>query len=85
MAGLLAVGFMLNLLVRPLPSSGTAEVSGAGPVTTGAAPTNPPTSSAPSRAARTGLVPLLGLWLLVALPLGWGMLVTLRQAAALFR
>lgn len=85
MAGLLAVGFVLNLLVRPLPSSSTDGVSGIGAVTTAAPPANALASSPLSYAARTGLVPLVILWLLVAVPLGWGMLVTLRQAAVLFR
>jgi MFS family permease len=81
MAGLLAIGFMLNLLVRPLPA--TTEDRSAVPAAV--SPALPAAESHGLQWGGAGLVALLGLWLLVGLPLGWGVMVTLRQAAALFR
>jgi len=71
-------------LVRPLDAAEPVRDE-AVPLFDGA----PLAPSKPTLAVRTppmtGLVPLVSLWLLVLLPLAWGLWATLRQAAVLFR
>jgi hypothetical protein len=77
MVALLAVGFVANWLVSPvdaryhLPDLEPARAAEVGP-SAAAAPT-------------TSLVPLAAAWGTVALPLGWGVAMTLGKALALFR
>jgi hypothetical protein len=81
LAGLLAIGFVCNLLVRPLEMVSTENV---GPA---AASSSPPASQATetmTRYADRGIGLLVSLWLLVAVPLAWGLWTTLQQAWALF-
>ena len=81
LAGLLAIGFVCNLLVRPVEMVSTEAV---GPA---AASSSPPTSQATetmTRYAERGNGLLVSLWLLVAVPLAWGLWTTLQQAWALF-
>ena len=81
LAGLLAIGFVCNLLVRPVEMVSTEAV---GPA---AASSSPPASQATetmTRYAERGIGLLVSLWLLVAVPLAWGLWTTLQQAWALF-
>ncbi|MFM7185352.1 MAG: OFA family MFS transporter [Planctomycetota bacterium] len=87
LAGLLAVGFVCNALVRSIipTGAGSADTAGsaadgAAVVTTPAVPVTPP-ARADSPAAATVL--LVALWLLVAVPMAWGLWAAVRQAAAL--
>lgn len=89
LAGLLAVGFICNSLVRPIVPVGSSPTSpcgsGAGR-TTGVGESSQP---ADAHAAETepqagGLLLLAGFWLLVAAPMAWGLWATVRQAAVLF-
>jgi MFS family permease len=78
LVGLLAIGFVCNLAVRPVPDSLFAAVA-----TTGAGPA--PVIRAIDVAAppaQWGLVALA--WTLVGLPLGWGVLKTLTLASQMF-
>ena len=83
LAGLLALGFVCNSLVTPL-----ATTTAPGPGPRSCAPPCHPEAASPSAAdsavRTTGLVPLVALWTLVAVPLAWGLWATLRQAAILF-
>jgi MFS family permease len=81
MAGLLAIGFVLNLLVRPLPEVALAGAA-AEPAVAAADPHRPGGAAEPGQRNDGWLV--AGLWILVATPLAWGVFVTLVQAAALF-
>ena len=81
LAGLLAIGFVCNLLVRPVEMVSTKA---AGPA---AASSSPPASQATemmTRYAERGIGLLVSLWLLLAVPLAWGLWTTLQQAWALF-
>lgn len=81
LAGLLAIGFVCNLLVRPVEMVSPEAV---GPA---AASSSPPASQATESMTRytdRGLGLLVSLWLLVAVPLAWGLWTTLQQAWALF-
>jgi len=81
LASLLAIGFVCNLLVRPLAvASPVADGPGIAPAALPPTAAREPTT----RHDRTDLGPLVGLWLLVVLPLGWGLWTTLRQAWVLF-
>jgi hypothetical protein len=78
LVGLLAIGFVCNLAVRPVPGSLFAAVAttaaGPAPVIRATDVTAPP--------AQWGLVALA--WTLVGLPLGWGVLKTLTLASQMF-
>jgi len=92
LAGLLVVGFVCNLLVRPVhtpqPRDGD-DADGAGYGRLPAAPQQgSPRESSPTAAAYGPAhdgsdIWLVLFWLLVALPLAWGIWMTLRQAWAL--
>jgi hypothetical protein len=79
LVGLLAVGFVCNLAVRPVRDSLFAAVAapagGAVPVVSVIAATEP--------SGQWGLVAIA--WTLVGLPLGWGVLKTLTLASQMFR
>jgi hypothetical protein len=77
MAGLLAVGFACNLLVRPLPAGGgtTARPVAPEPLVSEPGPVNP----APA------VGPLLARWAWVTVPLAWGVWRTAETSLALFR
>lgn len=84
LAGLLAVGFVCNSLVRPLAAA--TPVQDEAVALPAGAPIMPSKPPLPALAPPvTGVVPLVSLWLLVLLPLAWGLWATLRQAAVLFR
>ena len=86
LAGLLAVGFICNWLIKPVDRkyAMTAEelerTAPKKPAASGAAPDA--TESHPGGAVE-GLVVVA--WLLVWIPLGWGVWVTLTKAALLFK
>jgi MFS family permease len=81
LAGLLLVGFVANLAVRPVDDRWFWE-----PKHTAAGPDSADRSHAQAAAApspfRTN-VRLAGFWLLVLAPVGWGVWVTLQQAGLL--
>ena len=77
MAVLLAVGFGCNLAVRPVPSRCYLPPEPDGP----AHPAAPGDGAGSNRSATPALI---GAWLLVALPLAWGVWNTLVKAAQLF-
>ncbi len=82
LAGLLALGFVCNWLIRPVDEKRymAAEApSGGSPAH--AAP--PAQSSAPAITPRTAWL-IAAAWLAVWIPLGWGVWVTLEKAALLF-
>ena len=85
-AAMLAVGFLANLLVRPVAAKwhmSEAEVAEARAI---AHQTVTSASSGDFGIGRGGLdLRALLFWLLVAVPLGWGVWVTLVKAASLFR
>jgi MFS family permease len=81
LAGLLAIGFVCNLLVKPVD---VVSPEALGPT---AASSSPPANEATetvTRYANRGIGLLVGLWLIVALPLAWGLWTTLQQAWVLF-
>lgn len=82
LAGLLVVGFICNLLVRPVAQQWfrDPETGAAGSQSNGSASWN----SAEVSSAASGNVGLIPFWILVLVPLGWGVWVTLQQAAVLF-
>ena len=89
LAGLLAVGFVCNSLVRPLAvrnerSTGPApdRVGPGGAGGEAAVPEQPDAGDTGWWAG--GIVPLVALWLLALVPLAWGLWATVRQAAILF-
>lgn len=72
LAGLLAVGLLANLAIRPVrPSEARRPLVARG--------------ADPRAAGDTSWPLVIAFWLLVTLPLAWGTWQTLRQAAALFR
>ena len=83
LAGLLAVGFVCNSLIRvDAASRQTPKLDGA------ALDENPTRAAAhakDSTHAVSQLLPLAALWLLVAVPMAWGLWTTIQQAAVLFR
>ena len=83
LAGLLAAGFLANLAIRPTrPAAGAAAED-----RPAADLASPFAGDGPSGgAASAGMWPqVIAFWLVVTLPLAWGMWQTLVQAAALFR
>jgi MFS family permease len=92
LSGLLIIGFVCNLLIRPVapglfqgpetehgdPGTLRGTVSSSDAVSIEPTPANAPQSSAIANAC---LVPF---WLLVLVPLGWGVWITLQQATVLF-
>lgn len=81
LAGLLAIGFVCNLLVRPLE---VVTPEAGGPAAASSSPPAREATGAMTRDANSGIGPLVALWLLVALPLAWGLWTTLQQAWLLF-
>lgn len=82
LAGLLVAGFICNLLVRPVAQQWFRDPEQKGPGSENnlsAGLSSAEVSSATS--VNAWLVPF---WLLVLVPLGWGVWVTLQQAAVLF-
>jgi hypothetical protein len=85
LAGLLAVGFVCNSLVKPLTATGSEPTDAADKSAVKTAPAVEPEPFVGEPAAHvTGVVPLAAFWLLVAVPMAWGLWATIRQAAVLF-
>ena len=78
LVGFLAIGFICNLLVRPVPSSLFTLKADA---KTSQAAATPQISSVPS--GNWGLVAVA--WALVGVPLGWGVYKTVTLASRLFQ
>jgi len=82
LAGLLAVGFVCNALIKPVgPTDVESEAAGVA--------ARPSLAPLTSPAAVTAMRPvssllLTGFWLFVTIPMGWGLWSTIRQAAVLF-
>jgi MFS family permease len=94
LAGLLVAGFVCNLLVQPVQRPQTRGSDDTGPAPSGHLPaadpqaipwwpSRPATAAGPTHAG-SGMWLVL-IWLLVTLPLAWGVWMTLRQAWVLFR
>jgi MFS family permease len=83
LAGLLAMGFVCNALIRPVgPTDMEPEAAGVAP-----RPLLTPVTSSPGAATAmrpVNLLLLTGFWLFVTIPMGWGLWATIRQAAVLF-
>ena len=77
LAGLLAVGLAANLAIRP-PQGEAGDAPGL-------AVSPAPTAGVPAAAGTAGWPLVIAFWLVVTLPLAWGMWQTLRQAAVLLR
>jgi MFS family permease len=79
LVGLLAIGFVCNLAVRPVPdalfTAATATTQGSASALSAIAAATP--------SAQRGLVAVA--WTLVGLPLAWGVLKTLALASQMFR
>ena len=89
LAGLLAIGFLCNSLVRPIVAVGSPPADPVGNAAGRAAIVSESARPAAARAAETepqagGLLLLAAFWLFVAVPLAWGLWATIRQAAVLF-
>jgi len=82
LAGLLVVGFICNLLVRPLKAHWFMTEAELAALPTASVVTAAPAIGAP--AASPGLGAALA-WLAVGLPLTWGVWVTVTKALVLFR
>jgi MFS family permease len=86
LAGLLAVGFICNLLIKPVDPKNfmTPEQIAADDAAEKAKQgTQAVTASGAGEAPASWLVPLA--WLAVWIPLGWGIWVTLQKAVLLFK
>ncbi len=83
LAGLLAVGFVCNALIRPVgPTDMEPEAAGVAPRPSLASVTSSPGAATAMRPVN--LLLLTGFWLFVTIPMGWGLWATIRQAAVLF-
>jgi MFS family permease len=82
LAGLLVVGFICNLLVRPVAERWFRDPVKKPPVGEGDGSAD--VNRVEAKLAASGNVWLIPFWLLVLVPLGWGVWVTLQQAAVLF-
>jgi MFS family permease len=88
LAGLLALGFVCNLLIRPVAEKNymTAEqmaaLDAAARRTGTATPASGPAATAAS--APTATWQVTAAWLAVGIPIAWGVWVTLQKAAILF-
>jgi MFS family permease len=83
LAGLLALGFLCNLLIRPVPAkyNMTPEQIAALDTPTGTAA---PAPSATGDGSASPAWLLTAAWLAVGIPIAWGIWVTLQKAATLF-
>jgi hypothetical protein len=80
LAGFLAIGFLCNIVVRPVPGSlFSKSVS-----VTGTVPSAPSATAATHPATRKWAVAAVA-WFLVCVPLGWGVFKTLDLARQMFR
>ena len=80
LGGLLAVGFVVNLLVRPVEDRHFTTAAPPGPLAAAAIPVG--IEAGP---VRRNPALLCAAWIAVCAPLGWGVFVTLQKAAGLLR
>jgi MFS family permease len=88
LAGLLLVGFLCNLMVRPVDSRhvmSAEQLTYERKLAHERALESTRSSWAGSGAAAAGLLPVVLAWSAVGLPLAWGVWVTVQKAALLFR
>ncbi|MDB6090658.1 MAG: yhjX 1 [Gammaproteobacteria bacterium] len=89
LAGLLAIGFLCNWLIKPVDPSrymSTATLEETAPKQAGAA--SPALASNTARVAGSQGTPawvVAAAWLAVWIPLGWGVWITLQKAVLLFK
>ncbi len=89
MAGLLAVGLVANLLVRPLAPRWFMSTSGVAAIQ-GARPVSGPVQGSAQEGGSQGIglggisVGVAGAWLCVLLPIAWGLYMTLSKVDGLF-
>ena len=87
LAGLLVAGAICNAFVRAVPAADSEACDGTdtGPAVEDARHAAKDGVASPAAAAHgPAAVRLAAFWLLVTLPLAWGLLATIRQAAVLF-
>jgi hypothetical protein len=85
LAGLLAVGFVCNLLIQPVAKKHYMTRAQLAELDAASSTSGPVRVDA--RAASTRVTPLwivAGAWLAVGVPIGWGVWVTLLKAAVMF-
>jgi MFS family permease len=89
LAGLLVAGFVCNMMVRPVPNrlvptglaTGPAPAGGhSAAAHAGSRPSEAPSATTDVPPPAGGLLWLAVFWLLVAVPLAWGVWMTMRQA-----
>ncbi len=93
LAGLLLLGFLANLLVRPVAAKhfmsdedlARERALGHAKGALEAAKADAPVPASGWRASRGSWVEVAAAWALVGIPLGWGILQTVGKAASLFR
>jgi hypothetical protein len=86
LAGLLAIGFVCNWFIRPVDPSysmSAAELERTAPKQPSASPSRTTASEAEVGGSTSALI--IATWLLVWVPLGWGVWVTLGKAILLFK
>jgi len=87
LAGLLAVGFVCNLMIQPVAKKyymtrqQLAELDAANSATASAGRTD---SQSAGEGKVTPVWLVTGAWLAVAVPMGWGVWVTLLKAVSIF-
>ncbi len=85
LAGLLAIGFLCNLAVRPVAEKNymtPAQLAALDAANKKSAPAPGPVGSGPS--GRTPAWKVLAAWIAVGVPIAWGVYVTLQKAVILF-
>ena len=80
LAGMLAVGLVANLLVRPVPAARLHMDEAMAEASAAAAPGDVAHALSAAGALRAAAA-----WLAVLIPIGWGVWLTVTKAAALFR
>ncbi|MBV8782936.1 MAG: MFS transporter, partial [Gammaproteobacteria bacterium] len=80
---LLVLGLISNLLVRPTPEKYFMKPQEMAALDAASGPVAAATSAGEASSTSAGLV--IAAWLAVALPIAWGVWVTLQKAALLFR
>lgn len=83
LAGLLGIGFICNSLIRGGVGSPPRPLQGSSLPAAASAPAGTRSVAIPT--APSQLAALGALWLLVAVPMAWGLWFTIKQAAVLFR
>jgi len=88
LCGLLAIGFLCNLLIKPVDNKHfmtDAELEAERKLAHEAARASSMGSRVPTSAEKSPAALVAGAWLLVGVPLAWGVWITLEKAWVLFR